>query len=468
MTQSDQVRLMFTGNSLIQHPLSVYREPRFLALVDLLNGADATFTNLEGVIQDGEDWPTHAAGNGRGSSPMSIAPNLIRELQWLGMKMVFAANNHATDFMEGGVLTTIRYLKAAGMPYAGIGANLTEATAPGYVETAHGRVGLVAASDWGPRGARDLPFPPPVGSFAADQSPQYRGRPGMNLLRYEADVHVDRDGYDALKRISEALGWEHAKEARGKGFGVGGGAEPLFGPTIFDRPDTADEMGFMGTRFHVGDEFSVTTTPYQDDLARNYTWIAEARKQADWVVSALHDQGNRDDEDADYVREFARGSIDAGADVFVAHAGRIGGIEIYRGKPIIYGLSTFIMQLHQLQRVPVEMMARRGLTMDHTPSEFVDSRVSAMKTIADTRVSGVASSASSAVEVVFDRDGTFREVRIHPLELTGGTRASQGRPMMAEPGSALSEQVLDVTARRSTVYGTKLETVDGVGIIRAV
>ena len=58
----------------------------------------------------------------------------------MGIGMVYAANNHAADFAEGGILTTIKYFKASGLGYAGIGESLTAATAPGYLETPKGMV----------------------------------------------------------------------------------------------------------------------------------------------------------------------------------------------------------------------------------------------------------------------------------------------------------------------------------------
>jgi poly-gamma-glutamate capsule biosynthesis protein CapA/YwtB (metallophosphatase superfamily) len=49
-----------------------------------------------------------------------------------GIDLVSFANNHALDYGQVGLLDTLDSAKAAGMPYVGIGRNLTEAYAPHY------------------------------------------------------------------------------------------------------------------------------------------------------------------------------------------------------------------------------------------------------------------------------------------------------------------------------------------------
>ena len=237
----------------------------------------------------------------------------------MGVEAVWAANNHSCDLGEGGVVTTLDYLDAAGISHAGTGRNLSEATAPAYHDTAHGRMALISASDWGPRGKADLPYPIPHGVMAADQGAAFPDRPGLNLLRFDAPLHVDREALDALRRISAKLGWEETKERRRRG---GGRDEPLVGPDLVGgEQDDDDAFHFMGTKFVAGDAFTFETVPYEADLERNYKWIAEARRQADVVVVGLHQQGasRSEREPPDHTRIFARGAIDAGADVFVAH-----------------------------------------------------------------------------------------------------------------------------------------------------
>jgi len=70
--------------------------------------------------------------------------------------------------------------------------------------------------------------------------------------------------------------------------------------------------------------------------------IANARKQAKYVVVALH-KGivHTPARLASYERPLAHAAIDAGADIVVGHHAHIvRGIELYRGKPIFHGLGN--------------------------------------------------------------------------------------------------------------------------------
>ena len=166
------IEFALTGESLIGRKLSVHREPQFLKLVEMLQRADVSFTNTECLFQDWEDTPnTYAGGGAPGGTYMGSSPELIKELQWAGFDIVATANNHASDFGEAGMASNVRFLKEAGLPQAGMGRNLTEATAPAYLDTAKGRVALLAACDWGPRGVGDIPWPFPMGVMAGEQSP---------------------------------------------------------------------------------------------------------------------------------------------------------------------------------------------------------------------------------------------------------------------------------------------------------
>ena len=469
MADQDDMVVALVGDCLIQHRLSVYKEERVLKLVDLLRGADISIGNLECNIQAGEDFPAFVAGGGHGATYMAAPPFSVEELQWFGFKTFFTANNHSQDFAEGGMVTTLKYLDAAGIGHAGTGRNLTEATAPCYSYTAKGRVAVIGAADWGPRGRADLPYPIPLGAMAGDEGPMFKGRPGVNLIRYDAVPHVDRATMDALRRASQEMGWEQSKEVRRHG---GARAEPLMGPTMLSREtDTDKEFFFMGTKFMLDDRFTFETVPYQMDLERNFRWVREARRQSEVVIVGFHQQGasRTFDEPPDHTRIFARGAIDAGADVFVAHgSSRLGGIEIYNGKAIIYGVPGFIRQLNQVRHLPSGVMQRWGLSHGDTAADFLEARDNAEA--GGRRRMGVGTAnpggGLAVYSPVFDKNKELKEVRVHPLEESSGTRPQRGRPMLAEPGSEVARAVLESVVKRSEAFGTKVEVRDGVAVAR--
>jgi poly-gamma-glutamate capsule biosynthesis protein CapA/YwtB (metallophosphatase superfamily) len=462
----DGMTVALAGLFCMQHRVSVFTETRFLQLAELIRGADVGIVDLLSTIQSGEDWPAYTAGASRSGTYVPAPPFTAEELRWFGFNVVLTASNHSSDFGESGILTNLRYLDAGNLAHAGTGASLTEASAPTYLDTANGRVAVICASDWGPRGLADLPFSMPQGVMAADGGPFFKARPGVNLLRFNAIHHVDQASMEALRRASRALGWEEAKAIRR----AGGGRNAPIGDAIFGGEIDSDaEFFFMGTKFVLDDEFTFTTVPWQEDLERNYKWIREARRQADVVVVVLHQHGaeRSPDDPAGHVRVFAKGAIDNGADIFArSSSSGPGGVEVYKGKPIIYGLTSFLLQPGQIGRVPPETMTRWGLLPGDTPADWLELREKAEGiTVGHIRERGLARTAAIYIGA-FDKSPRLRELRVIPLEMTEGSRAQFGRPLLADAASEISENTLDVIAERSAKFGTMLQVENGTGVVR--
>lgn len=287
---TEPFRINFWGDISLQHPISGCTEPNFLRLRAELASADLNFANLECTIQDGEDWPAFIAGQGGFGSPyLGVGPWLPVELAELGFNALFLANNHSSDFGEGGVLTTIGYLDRAGIPHVGTGANLSQASAATYVGGRLGRVAFLSSTDNGIRYRGGTPVPIPRGCMAADQGPWYPDRPGVNMLRYEPTFYVDRQTLDVLRQTSERLGWEQEKELRKQGSGL---MIPSVGASAMDdRSEDENSFYFQGSRFAVGEDFHLTTACVPMDLERNCKWIDDASRNAELVVVGFHQNG---------------------------------------------------------------------------------------------------------------------------------------------------------------------------------
>ncbi len=175
------------GDLMLTRRISMAREPRFLALRDLLNKSDASFANLEGSVRN---WDEGTPGITVGTY-MTTPPELLEDVKWLGIKIVSCANNHSYDYGEAGLLATIRHLDAAGIPHSGTGRNLAEARAPAYLDTPRGRIGLVSMT------ATYRPW-----NRASAQRPDMVGRPGINPFGHTASYTVDprSDGRTAEDR----------------------------------------------------------------------------------------------------------------------------------------------------------------------------------------------------------------------------------------------------------------------------
>ena len=413
--ESGDFNLIAVGDTMVTQKLSVYREERYLRLVELIRSGDAAFANLEMTFHDYEVAP------GQATSPAYSAtdPRKLQEYRWLGFNLATMAHNHHNDYGIDGLLTSLKHVEEAGLVQAGAGRNLAEAWAPGYLETPKGRVALLACvSTFVEAGA------------ATHQRPDHLGRAGISPLRHQWTYTVDKDAFDQLNRISEKLGLEDMKQYLRRF--VSSGTVPEDTKTRFHFI----ERGFpRHTRaFLLGEEFSVSSAPNHRDMADILRWVREARRQANWVLLSIHSHEGDTDPEApppDFLETFARACIDEGADVFIGHGPHCTrGIEIYKGKPIFYGgLGNFVFQNETYRWAPQETYDAHGLGYDHTPADAWDART----------LKGTASFYSDpkywhglVAQPIFKK-GALQEVRLHVVDLGyGQPRSRNGRPVLAD------------------------------------
>ena len=161
---------------------------------------------------------------------------------------------------------------------------------------------------------------------------------------------------------------------------------------------------------------------------------------------------------AQFLVTFARAMVDAGADVFAGHGPHVlRGVEIYKGKPILYSLGDFIFQNETLLRLPSENYETYDLGADAHVADFNDRRYQNDKAgfPADRLI-------WEAMVAVPRFDGhSLRELALHPITLGfGGSRTARGRPMLAE--GALGDKILADVERLSKPFGTRMTTRNGV------
>jgi poly-gamma-glutamate synthesis protein (capsule biosynthesis protein) len=446
--ESGDFSIALAGDCMLTRKLTVFRESRFEALAQILRGADAAFANLEGTVHT---WDEGTPGITQGTF-MTTDPKLLEDLKWLGINLVSCANNHAFDYGEGGVLANIRHLDEAGIAHAGSGGNLATARAPGYLDTANGRVALVAAT------AAFRPW-----NQAGEQRPDLRGRPGINPLGFATTFRVDAAAFAQLQRISRELGFETGKERNRKHF-------------YSDKEvpaEKAAELVLMGQRWVLDEAFSISTETNQRDLIDNLRWIGEARRQADWVIVSVHchEFGGQSlltaqtraelEESPDFFTTFAHQAIDAGADVFVGHGSHFPmGIEIYRGKPIFYSVGNFVFQNETVGFFPADAYERFDLDLKATPADFLDARTSGGK-------KGHPSDPAyweNMFAVCKFHNRKLGEIRIYPIDQGfRRPRPQRGRPLLAE--GEVANRVIDRVKRLSRRYGTEIAMRDGFGIV---
>lgn len=431
------VTLALAGDVMLSRRLTPFQEPAYLALKQLLRGADASFANLETVVRHPhEGHPSFSLG-----TPMTTAPELLADLKWLGLNLLSIANNHASDYGTTGVQAMVAHLQSQGWVAAGAGNHLAQARAPRYIDTAAGRIGLVAATSF---------FKP--WNAASDQRPDALGRPGINPLGFKTSYHVDQRTFEALAKMAEALGLAAEKRRHARQF---------YSAAELGH-QSADKLSLFGHDFVRGSEFSVQTSVVKHDADSNLKAIAEARRQCDWVIFSFHSHEFGDDQrltaqsDTEltqpgaFAQEFSRAAIEAGADVVAGHGHHVTlGTEIHRGRPIFYGLGNFVFQNDTVEQFPSEAYKRFGLGHEATPADFLDAR-----TQEDRR--GFPSEAEfwegAVAQVVFDQNA-LQKVLLHPIDLGFGCRRSErGRPLLAS--GAKADRALARLARLNAKVGS--------------
>jgi poly-gamma-glutamate synthesis protein (capsule biosynthesis protein) len=418
------ITFALTGDSIISRPLSAYVEPEFLAMVEAIRGADLAFTNLEIALQTVDKLTPMVSDR---ESYMFAHPSIAGELAWAGFDAVSRANNHALDYGWDGMRATSRALDDAGVAYAGVGENLALADEAGYVQTGNGRVALISTAS-----SFDTFHP------ARPQRPDIRATPGLNPIRYHRTTTLAAAEFEALKKIAQGLGR--------------------------NVEDAAERFDFAGETFARGDETGVSTKADPVDLQRILASVDAAKRQSDWVIVATHTHESAASRElpADFLVEYARAAIDAGADVFVGTGPHIlRGIEIYKGRPIFYSLGNFFFENETVRYRPSAEYRGVDLPADSRTVDYYDDR---------QRTQGGYFTLDAwfwetVVAMPRFEAGALEEIRLLPVTLGYDTpRARRGRPMLA--GSELGRKIIDDLARLSAPYGTEIRFEDGVGVVR--
>ena len=430
--------LSVVGDCITTRPLLplAQRDSSFAEVVSLLRGADATFGNFEATIVDladtaavpsalPDDWAIRAT------------PDTALDLRALGFDIFGRANNHSTDWGMGGLLETSLWLDEAALVHAGAGPTLAAARAPRYLETDAGRLGLVSMTTSAASGT----------SAALDAFGEVPARPGVHAIAVATAVVVTPDVMRALVAIRRAnpeadVAWitQH----------------------IDDDSDPPPVLELFGRRFELGDAMGVRHDADEQALAGAMRAIRQASQHADVVIAAAHShQGDGSPaEPPRFLQRWARDAVDHGADV-VAISGphALAPVELYRGRPIFYGLGNFIWSEIE------EPIQRYFYDQSRT---LLAERFDDPALVTDTDLTSVLNEDS------FAKDDTFRavlasmrfgpdgldEVRLHPVDL-GRYEPITRRGVPRTPTPEVAGEILEQVRSMSEPLGATVK-LDGV------
>jgi poly-gamma-glutamate capsule biosynthesis protein CapA/YwtB (metallophosphatase superfamily) len=434
-----EMSFLAVGSAMFTRRVSVCADENFLKVVKIIRDADVSFMNMEGLIGDLTAYPLK---NYSWSAYFNAEEWLAEEYKWMGFNMVSLANNHTNDWSPEALYTTRKLLDKAGLVHAGAGKNLSEAREPGYLDTAKGRVALIAVDssyEWGEFGQVLM---------ASEARGIILGRPGVNAIRYYCEYVVDKASFQELKRIYHLLKLRPSFVKKG--------AEK--------ENELFFSSGEAGIKFKIGDKPGYHTFANTSDVEANLRWIKNAKKQADYVLVTQHthalgnaETGPFEPVAAQFISEFAHACIDAGADAYLGHGLNGQGIEIYKNKPIFYDLGWFSWMVETLRRYPSDCYENWGLDSKATPSDFVNARPSAGFG-GEWYFQGVLSGFKL-------KDGNLTELKLYPITMSREKPTWQrGVPTMAD--KLTGKKIIEYYQKLSKPLGTQIDYKDGVGVIR--
>ncbi len=429
---AERLTLVGAGDCIITRRVREVTHPDFLELAGLVRGADCAWGNCEIVIGKGDelypalkDEDLHAIGD----------PWTADELRWMGFRLMGTANNHTVDFGHRGLFSTLEHLDRVGIAHAGSGRDLDEAARPGFADTAAGRVGLVSCAST---------FPP---FFAAGPSHPYgKGRPGINPLKVKGTVVLDDATFKRLAAARKVLGDLWAEDDY-KSLGL---PEPPPDPRKFD---------FGELTIAAGDHADYRSEVDAGDVKRIAEAIGIARGSARVVIASIHahDARRKLALSDPFLETFARGTIDAGADVYFSSGPHVlRGIEMYKGKPIFYSLSNFFFQLETNRYLVAEDLLFGGLDGRGLDPGALERKIGLPRQQRFWQ--------SFLPRITF-AGGRVEAVELFPLTLGFGDPPDRlGTPRLARGEEAAA--ILRQLAALSAPYGTVIDVQDGIGRVR--
>jgi poly-gamma-glutamate capsule biosynthesis protein CapA/YwtB (metallophosphatase superfamily) len=406
-------------------------DPGFSGLVRLVRGADAAIVNLEESLLRFPGFRGWAEAENGGNWEVA-PPEMANELQGMGFDMVACANNHTMDFGAEGLRETSRVLDRLGLPHAGSGSNLGEASRPAYLETAKGRVALVSLT---------TSFPPMA--RAGNSRPDMAGRPGANAVRLHRTLEVDATTFETLRQLAPT--WNRT-------------APPKPDVTSFRISDTAGS-----TEVRLSKRIAATERVDATDQARILREITNAARLADFVVVSIHSHqpGNYSQEPPDWMKELTRACIDAGGAMVAIHGPhQLRGIEIYKDKPILYSIGNLFLQTETIDPAPADRYESAGLGPEALVSDYLVAK--------KHETTGFPSSPKwyeSVLALPTFEQGVLTELRLAPLDLgqklplpqRGTARLAQG-----ERAKAILERLQGLCKP----FGTTFTLEGGMGVWR--
>lgn len=436
---ADGFSLCVVGDCILSRPLSQYEsvDPAFAKILAVLRDSDATCGNLETTILDLAGFQGHPY-SWEGDWPLSSVPAVTQDFAKMGFNLLARANNHTLDWGLDGMRETSRRLDEAGLAHAGSGETQGLARAPRYFDSAKGRVALVSMVST---------FRPTSDALAPRHAAP--GRPGVNALRLRPINIVPRDAMAKLREVAKAV----------------------LSPVQLEAATKTPRLTLFGKEFETGERAGYRHEMDPDDLSDILYNIRQGKQSADLLVATIHAHEiaaeGFPELPSHFLRDLARAAIDAGADVFaVSGIHHLGPIEIYKDRPIFYGLGNFFWSDMQ-ESLPEELFQINRASLKKAfikPEQATDADLTALLN-AQSFANEVTFESVAAVNRFTGR--RVSEVRLYPIDLGYGAPLTRsGVPRLATGTKA--RKIIARLQESSRDFGSdvRIKLQGGIGIIR--
>lgn len=485
----DSFTVVAVGDLIQMVPFARRDDPDIAHLVKLMQAADLTLANNENFVVD---HTTYRGPIGHHRAPASVADDWAL----MGIDMVTKANNHAFNGGEESLWANFRELDRVGIVHVGADYNATEARLARTFATPKGTAGMIGVYSASESTSRmsGLAVGDPV-YVTAPQLAQLRAMRDAivarrNEVAYPIAVPDDEPGevtvFGTSFRLRGAEAGEHPFAANQRRLreereissrtndlalvtynGVTTEQLAQLRAIAGDR-GSGDTLAAFGTRFKAmpgPGEYSYEMDPQA--LRNILREIGTGKQFNDFLAVTAHWHQNRfafqrysnDNYPPAYQIEFAHAAIDQGADLFFAHGVHtLKGVEIYRGKPIFYGLSNYIYH---------SLMLRGWSDYGDQPPAPLDGPIvgeGEANQQSGARLLQPGNLVALLTETRFEH-GRLAEVRLHPVALGPISRPGSqlGTPRRPDPETA--RRILEDVAAYSRPFGTEIRIEDSVGIV---
>jgi len=386
---------------------------------NLLAQADVRLFNLEIVVSDNAPFGSTYCGG----TWILAREAMLDDMAQYGFNGCSFANNHTMDYGYAGLFDTLAAAGKRKLPICGAGKDLEEASDYACIETEKGKCAVISLCATFNDAAR--------AGYRSDTCP---GRPGLNPLRFSIEYHITPEHMQALKEISAGTHIDGRRNRSRKGGYTPMPPEGCFGFGEYNFRESEVEGKFS----HVN----------AADMARTEATIRRALTECETVVVNIHSheiKHDTDDEPDDFLVEFARKCIDAGASAVIGTGThQLKAIEIYKGKPIFYSIGNFIFQSDTtLPCMPDDFREKYGLPQGLSVKEQIEARARRGSGLHENVVNFRALMPFMTFE-----DGVLRQLTLYPLRLNMET----GLPGLAD--ALETEAIYEYLCDRNKQFGT--------------